>query len=148
MNADQPTGAGESGSSHLVDLSRSACEELLSQHVVGRVGFCGAAGPLILPVNYRIYNDQIVFRTSPYGMLSELRQRTPVAFEVDGIDESAERGWDVLGRGFAEGVTMDYPLTQLWQKGPIPWASGVRNLFIAITLESLTGRVVRGPFVD
>ena len=87
-----------------------------------------------------------MFRTSPYGMLSELRRRTAVAFEVDGIDEPTETGWDVLGRGFAEAVTGDYPLTQLWRSGPSPWAAGTRNLFIAITLTSLTGRIVRGPF--
>ena len=136
------------GSSHFRELTRSECEELLQEHVVGRVGFCGAAGPLILPVNYRVHTGQVVFRTSAYGMLAELRRRTPVAFEIDGIDEPAETGWDVLGRGTAEGVTHDRLLTELWGSGPIPWAKGTRNMFIAITLTSLTGRVIRGPFAD
>ena len=136
------------GSSHFRELTRSECEERLQEHVVGRVGFCGAAGPLILPVNYRIHTGQVVFRTSAYGMLAELRRRTPVAFEIDGIDESAETGWDVLGRGTAEGVMHDHLLTELWGSGPIPWAQGTRNMFIAITLTSLTGRVIRGPFAD
>ncbi|HYI55363.1 MAG TPA: pyridoxamine 5'-phosphate oxidase family protein, partial [Microlunatus sp.] len=124
------------------------CEELLQKHVVGRVGFCGAAGPVILPVNYRVHTGQVVFRTSAYGLLSELRRRTPVAFEIDGIDEPAETGWDVLGRGTAEAVMHDHVLTELWGSGPIPWAKGTRNMFIAITLTSLTGRVIRGPFAD
>lgn len=147
MTTEQPTPIQRS-SSHLVDLSRSECEERLGQHVVGRVGFCGAAGPVIVPVNYRMANGQVVFRTSPYGMLAPLQRRTAVAFEVDGIDESAATGWDVLARGFAEAVTNDHSLAQLWQSGPVPWARGVRNLFIAITVEELTGRMVRGPFVD
>ena len=58
------------GSSHFRELTRSECEALLQKHVVGRVGFCGAAGPLILPVNYRVHAGQVVFRTSAYGMLS------------------------------------------------------------------------------
>lgn len=148
MNDDELTGEQPRGSSHLKELTRSECENLLQQHVVGRVGFCGAAGPLILPVNYRMYAGQVVFRTSPYGMLSELQQRTLVAFEIDGIDEKAETGWDVLGRGFAEAVTLDYALTQLWRDSPEPFAMGTRNLFVAITLSSLTGRVVRGAFAD
>jgi len=147
MNVDDLGGLPR-GSSHFRELTRSECEELLQQHVVGRVGFCGGAGPLILPVNYRVHTDQVVFRTSAYGMLAELRRRTPVAFEIDGIDESAETGWDVLGRGTAEGVVEDHLLTELWGSGPIPWAKGTRNMFIAITLTSLTGRVVRGPFAD
>ena len=135
-------------SSHLRELSRSACEQLLSQHVVGRVGFCSAGGPVILPVNYRLYNEQVVLRTSPYGLISELRRRTPVAFEVDDIDERAETGWDVLGRGFAEAVTGDHPLNQLWRTVPAPWAAGTRSLFIAITLTSLSGRIVRAHPAD
>ena len=136
------------GSSHFRELTRAECEERLQEHVVGRVGFCGAAGPLILPVNYRVHTGQVVFRTSAYGMLAELRRRTPVAFEVDGIDEPAETGWDVLGRGTAEAVMHDHLLTELWGSGPIPWAKGTRNMFIAITLTSLTGRVIRGPFAN
>jgi uncharacterized protein len=136
------------GSSHFRELTRAECEERLQEHVVGRVGFCGAAGPLILPVNYRVHTGQVVFRTSAYGMLAELRRRTPVAFEIDGIDEPAETGWDVLGRGTAEAVMHDHLLTELWGSGPIPWAKGTRNMFIAITLTSLTGRVIRGPFAD
>lgn len=136
------------GPGHLEELSPSTCRDLLAQHAVGRVGFAENGGPVILPVNYRIADTTIVFRTSPAGMLSQLRRRTAVAFEVDGIDESSQRGWSVLGRGFAEGVTGDHQLTQLWQSGPVPWAGGTRNLFIAITLDELTGRRVRGPWVD
>ena len=148
MNVEELAGEHPGGSSHLRELTWAECEKLLQQHVVGRVGFCGAAGPLIVPVNYRFYTGQVVFRTSPYGMLSELMRRTPVAFEIDGIDEPAETGWDVLGRGFAEAVTLDHHLTQLWSSGPVPWAKGTRNLFIAITLTTLTGRVIRGAFAD
>ena len=148
MNDEDLAGTSPPGPSHLRDLSRSACEELLRQHIVGRVAFCGAAGPVILPVNYRLYNEQVVFRTSPYGTLSELRRRTRTAFEIDDIDESAGAGWDVLGCGFAEAVTGDHPLNQLWRTGPIPWAAGTRSLFIAITLTSLSGRTVRTPFAD
>lgn len=148
MNVEELAAELPGDSNHLRELTWPECEDLLQKHVVGRVGFCGAAGPLILPVNYRIYTGQVVFRTSPYGMLSELRRRTPVAFEIDGIDEPAETGWDVLGRGFAEAITLDHPLVQLWSSGPVPWAKGTRNLFVAITLTSLTGRVIRAAFAD
>lgn len=134
--------------SHLRELTPSECEKLLQEHQVGRVAFCGGAGPLILPVNYRVHTGQVVFRTSAYGPLAELRRRTPVAFEIDGISQREEAGWDVLARGTAEAVTQDHVLAELWGSGPIPWAKGTRNLFIAITVTSLTGRVLRGPFAD
>ena len=50
--------------------------------------------------------------------------------------------------GYAEAVTGDHQLSQLWRTGPTPWAAGTRSLFIAITLTTLSGRSVRGPFAD
>ena len=145
MTAPRPT---ERPGEHLMEIPRARCEELLRQHTVGRVGFTSAAGPHVLPVTYRISNDTVGFRTSPHGVFSVLARRTPVAFEIDDIDETGGTGWNVLVQGFSEAVTRDFSLTQLWRDGPVPWASGVRNLFVAITLESVTGRMVRGPFVD
>ena len=37
-------------------------------------------------VNYALHVGAVVFRTTPYGPLSVLVRRTPVAFEVDHID--------------------------------------------------------------
>jgi hypothetical protein len=88
------------------------------------------------------------FRTSPHGELSCLARHTRVAFEIDEIDEKRTIGWNVLVLGSAEQVIGRYPLTTLWKEGPVPWASGVRTLFIAITPERITGRLVRAAFVD
>lgn len=135
-------------STHLEELTASTCRQLLAEHTVGRVGFDSDGGSVIFPVNYQLVDDAIVFRTSPAGTLAQLRRRTSVAFEVDGIDEGGHRGWSVLVSGFAEVVTNDHQLAQLWQTGPVPWARGTRNLFVAIRLDSVTGRRIRGPWVD
>jgi hypothetical protein len=62
--------------------------------------------------------------------------------------EEQESGWSVLVLGSGERVTEQYTLSTLWKEGPVPWASGTRNLFIAITPESITGRSVGAPFAD
>jgi uncharacterized protein len=134
--------------SNFAELSRSECEKLLAEHSVGRVGLAAPAGPQILPVTYAYYGKTVVFRTSPYGVLSSLERHTRVAFEIDDIDEERESGWSVLVLGSAERVTQQYTLSTLWKEGPVPWASGTRNLFIAITPDSITGRSVRAPFAD
>jgi hypothetical protein len=46
-------------------------------------------------VTYTYYAKTIVFRTSPYGVLSSLERHTRVAFEIDDIDEERESGWSV-----------------------------------------------------
>jgi uncharacterized protein len=134
--------------SNFVELSRPECEKLLAEHSVGRVALNAPAGPQILPVTYGFYANTIVFRTSPYGVLSSLERHTRVAFEIDNIDENQQSGWSVLVQGSAERVTQQYTLSTLWKEGPVPWASGTRNLFIAITPESITGRAVRALSAD
>jgi nitroimidazol reductase NimA-like FMN-containing flavoprotein (pyridoxamine 5'-phosphate oxidase superfamily) len=129
---------------HLVELSESDCRELLAQHTAGRVGFMAGDGPLILPVTYQYRNGSVIFRTSPIGPLAELVRRTPVAFEIDEINEQNKSGWSVLVVGFAEAMAHNYLLTSAWETGPVPWADGVRNLFVEIKPRKISGRAVRG----
>ena len=76
-------------------------------------------------------------------MISQLARRTNVAFEIDGVDEEARRGWSVVVRGTAERVMQAHDLVELWTKtGPVPWAAGTRTLHIAITPRTITGRDV------
>jgi uncharacterized protein len=136
-------------SSQFGELSRERCLELLSSHHAGRVAWNAADGPLVLPVTYAMYTNDVVFRTSPYGALSTLTSPTKVAFEIDEVDEQAGTGWSVLVRGRAQAVRQEFDLTTLWQmEGIVPWATGTRNLFIAITPDSITGRTVQAPYAD
>ncbi len=123
------------------ELPLDECERRLRQQTVGRVAWNAADGPQLLPVNYAYYNKTIVFRTASEGVISQLAHRTNVAFEIDGIDEEARRGWSVVVRGTAERVMQAYDLIELWTKtGPVPWAAGTRTLHIAITPRTITGR--------
>jgi uncharacterized protein len=138
----------EGSTGRFEELTLAECERLLAEHKAGRVGVNAPAGPQILPVTYAYYAKTIVFRTSPYGVLSSLERHTRVAFEIDDIDEERESGWSVLVLGSAERVTREYTLTSLWEDGPVPWAEGTRNLFIMITPETITGRIVGAPPAD
>jgi nitroimidazol reductase NimA-like FMN-containing flavoprotein (pyridoxamine 5'-phosphate oxidase superfamily) len=99
-------------------------------------------------VTYQYRNGSVIFRTSPFGPLAGLVRRTSVAFEIDNIDEENKSGWSVLVLGFAEALTDDYLLTSAWETGPVPWADGVRNLFIEIKPRKISGRAARHPSRD
>src|SRR5829696_1212908 len=143
------TTSGGPSTSHFHELTRARCDELLATHRAGRVAWNGPDGPMVLPVTYGVYNGDIVFRTSPYGALSALTDRTNVAFEIDEIDPEAGIGWSVLVRGWARAVVGSYDLVNLWQmEGVEPWATGARNLFISITPHTITGRAVKAPFAE
>ena len=85
-------------------ISRAQCVELLQSHSVGRVAWQSADGPEILPVNYVWYDDSVVFRTAPNGLLAGLVWATDVAFEIDELNSRRREGWSVVLHGRTQAV--------------------------------------------
>jgi len=141
-----PTGEADRGQRpgrriNYADLTPAECQTLLESRNVGRIAWNAGHGPQIFPVSYACAADLIVFRTSPFGVLSELVRPTQVAFEVDDLDDAAHTGWSVIARGRAQAVASPALLSHLWTvEGAEPWAAGVRNVFIGISVERITGR--------
>lgn len=129
------------------DLDTDKCQDLLALHSIGRIAWTAADGPQLFPVSYTWVPGLIIFRTSPYGILSELVQRTVVVFEVDETDQTNRVGWSVIVRGRAAGIAFpDHPAQPLTMNA-VPWASGHRNLVIGVTPTQITGRRF-GPVAD
>jgi nitroimidazol reductase NimA-like FMN-containing flavoprotein (pyridoxamine 5'-phosphate oxidase superfamily) len=97
-------------------------------------------GPRIVPLNYRVRGNSIVFRTAPYSELSTYGWDTDLAFEVDDYDRESHSAWSVvaLGRAHALDDPDEVQRTrlehELW-----PWASGSRNVFVELPWRELTG---------
>lgn len=127
--------------SHLTELSREECYELLASRSVGRVAFVVHDSPVVLPVNHSVDGDDIVFRTSPRTELGRRMIDGQVAFEVDDFDEFNQSGWSVLVQGSVE---YDDPAVPLPPDEARPWAEGVRNLVVRIRPRLVTGRRLLG----
>ena len=122
------------------DLSVEQCRDLLALRHVGRIAWTAADGPQLFPISYVWHDGAVIFRTSAYGVLSELVQRTEVVFEVDDIDQERRLGWSILVRGCAAGIAPEELTRPSVMATALPWASGHRNLIIAVTPEEITGR--------
>lgn len=116
--------------------------ELLSVHLphVGRVALPAEGGPLILPVNYRVVDGCVVFRTAPGSKLAAATRGMDVAFEADAVDQAWEEGWSVLVRGRAVEVTDPDELARLHRLPLRPWAGGERPHYIKILPSQISGR--------
>ncbi|MCW2812002.1 MAG: hypothetical protein JWP61_2460 [Friedmanniella sp.] len=124
-------------------LSERQCWELLQGSDLARVAWQTADGPQILPVTYVCHGASLVFRTSPYGPLSELIRSTDVALEVDELDRQRRCGWSVVIQGRAAAVNEPAEMVRLWTvAGLVPWAPGVRNVFIRIEPRRMSGRLL------
>ncbi|GGY14786.1 pyridoxamine 5'-phosphate oxidase family protein [Streptomyces anandii] len=138
---DLPPGQGQALlHPRLTDLGEDECRALLSTHGVGRVALTGPDGPAVLPVNYDVVDDALVFRTAPDAAPAAAAGQE-VAFEVDHVDETMSRGWSVLAVGRAEAVTDAEAVRRLAERArSTPWAGGPRPLWVRITPTRLTGR--------
>lgn len=125
----------------LRDLSPPECRTLLSTHGVGRVAVSASDGrPAVVPVNYDVIDDAIVFRAAP-GSVPAAAAHKEVAFEVDHVDDALSQGWSVLAVGPASVVTDPDSVRRLAQRAhTTPWAGGEREMWLSIRPTSLTGR--------
>src|SRR5687768_10877181 len=133
--------AAEGGAVHdSIELPPQECLRLLKEKVVGRIAFNTANGLRILPVNYVVHDDRIVFRTVPYGVLARSRA-ADVAFEVDELDDQLRAGWSVLAVGPCERIEDAADLAAIREsEPPTPWVSGSRDLYFGIRWKGLSGR--------
>jgi hypothetical protein len=101
----------------LTELSREECFALLATQVVGRVAVATPGeAPIVIPVNFVLDGDAIVFRSSA-GTKLHLLAGNPVSFQVDGVDPNRRRGWSVLAWGKAVEVGSWRSATSCWRPG-------------------------------
>ena len=123
------------------ELNAGECQALLRSGVAGRVAVSTPTGPHIVPVNYTVVENAIVFRTAPYSLLGTYGRESMLAFEIDGFDEVNELGWSVQARGRVEAVTDRAELALIRDVAePQPWAGGARSLYLRLRWSELSGR--------
>jgi nitroimidazol reductase NimA-like FMN-containing flavoprotein (pyridoxamine 5'-phosphate oxidase superfamily) len=125
-------------------LDERACMELLRTGEVGRVAVTLGALPAIFPVNFRMVDDAIVFRTGPGTKLSAASDGAVVAFEVDDWDRADRSGWSVLAVGPAEVVRDADVAFKVVDAELEPFAGGERSTIVRIDPVILSGRRIVG----
>jgi nitroimidazol reductase NimA-like FMN-containing flavoprotein (pyridoxamine 5'-phosphate oxidase superfamily) len=124
-------------------LSPAECVDLLEPGGIGRVGITDEEGVIILPVNYAVIGQAIIYRTAPDTLLA-LRANTQVSFEVDQCDETLHEGWSVLVQGHAHEVTDEHQVQQLEDTTHLkPWAPGARDVYVRLAPTQISGRRIQ-----
>ena len=135
--------AAELGSGPIV-LDRAECMQLLAAKSVGRIAYTGDTGARILPVNYILGADCVIFRTVPDGEIFRYALNSNCAFEIDETDEFFESGWSVVAVGRLQLATEGDFASMQYGKLPEPWAGGSRWMFVRLPCEQVSGRRVIG----
>ena len=130
-------------------LDEAECLRLISPGGIGRIVYMGRYGLTVLPVNYKLHQGSILFRTgqdSPTGedlQTGIAHAEYQVAFEIDDINPAAHEGWSVLIHGPAHQMTTDDERAAVEDSGVVPWPGGEKEHAIRITPNRITGRRLR-----
>jgi len=130
-------------------LDEAECLRLISPGGIGRIVYMGRYGLTVLPVNYKLHQGSILFRTgqdSPTGedlQTGIAHAEYQVAFEIDDINPAAHEGWSVLIHGPAHQMTTDTERALVEELGVEPWGPGPKGLAIRITPDRIAGRRLR-----
>ena len=122
-------------------LPFDVCLRLLASVPVGRVGFFADGEIVILPVNYVVDGQDMVFRTARGSKLSAAEGRDLVTFEADEYNEQTRSGWSVVVTGRAEVIYEDAEIQRLSRLGLHPWVTAADHPFwIRIRANAVSGR--------
>jgi len=133
----------------LETLDDAECLRLIADGGIGRLLFAGRWDLTVLPVNYKLHDGAILFRTAQDSATEEdlrtgiAHAEFRVAFEVDDFDIQAQEGWSVLIQGPAHHLDTEEERSHALAVGVQPWPSGPREHFIEIRPARITGRRIR-----
>ncbi|MGD0312579.1 MAG: pyridoxamine 5'-phosphate oxidase family protein [Acidimicrobiales bacterium] len=127
----------------LEPLTIGECEALIAPGGVGRVVFSDERGPVALPVNFRVSEGDIVFRTEPNAGFVTSLATGDVSFEVDHLDETLTEGWSVLLTGKSHVIVDPGEVRRAQSLAIVPWAAGDRDAYVCLVPREITGRRIR-----
>lgn len=116
------------------------CFGLLGSVPVGRIGFLAGGEVIILPVNFLVDGQDVVFRTAQGSKLSSIEVGHYVGFEADAYDPATETGWSVLVSGLAEIVDDEADAARLDARELRSWGEPADPVWVRIRPSSISGR--------
>ena len=121
-------------------LTDHQCRELLTQVSVARIGLSVDSLPVILPVNFVVDADSIVFRTGHGLKLSAATAGDVACLEADDIDTLGHGGWSVLVTGRLQEITGPDELEAAERLPLAPWWHQVDQRYVRLSMDLLSGR--------
>jgi len=122
-------------------LDRETCFDLLQTVGIGRVAWATESGRvLVLPVNFVVDEDAVVFKTAEGSKLEAVRGGRPLSFEADDVEPALHVGWSVLITGEAEVVTAADQLRRLAELPVAPWDATPKPFLVRLPAHEVTGR--------
>lgn len=121
-------------------LDRAACLAHLENSLLGRVALSMGALPTILPVNFRLVDEHVVFRTGVGSKLDAAARGAVIAFEVDSVDPIGHTGWSVVVTGIAHEATTNGWVDPIVASAIPRWAPAGASRVLQLSSDIISGR--------
>lgn len=119
------------------DLTPEQCWELLRADELGRLAFRMTDEVHLVPINYAVDGETILFRTAEGNKLLGLTMHPEVVFEIDAYE--SDRAHSVIVRGIARRLEEDEEHRA--ENVPLrPWVSTPKYNVVEIRPTEITGR--------
>jgi len=118
-------------------LDPEECWRLLHAHTLGRLATATDDGPRIWPINYRVREQSLIFRTAPGTKASDIGHNGRVAFEIDGLEAGLH--WSVVVLGTAHVIEQDDPGPRTERDELMPVAPGPKPVLFRIRPDAVSG---------
>src|SRR3954462_2933116 len=105
--------------------------------------FTEDALPAVQPVNFRMWQGNVVIRVAGGPKLAAAARNLVVAFQADELDADLHAGWSITVVGRTQRITDVSELVQLPGTFLQPRVDGQRDHFVLIRTEKVTGRRLR-----
>jgi nitroimidazol reductase NimA-like FMN-containing flavoprotein (pyridoxamine 5'-phosphate oxidase superfamily) len=118
-------------------LDAEECWHLLGAQTMGRLATSTDQGPRIWPINYRVREKSLIFRSAPGSKVSDIGRDGRVAFEIDGLESGLH--WSVVVLGTAQVIDQDDPGPRTERDELMPVAPGPKPVMFRIEPDAVSG---------
>lgn len=121
---------------YFTPIPEDECRSLLKSTDYGRIAWADGDEMIVLPVNFTVWQERILFHAATGSRLASLAEGTNVAFQTDDVDTDEALGWSVLVQGRTARVEAEH--------APVTWRDVTDLVAIGIEETSIGGRVMSG----
>ncbi len=130
---------------HLEVLDQEECRSLLGSRPVGRLGLSENALPVVLPVNFVVDEDRILFISDDGVKLRAAREGAVACLEVDSYDTMRHSGWSVLVTGRLAEIPPGPRRDRAEQMALQAWALPAARHYVELGIDLMSGRRIDVP---
>lgn len=121
-------------------LDRDECLDLLRTATIGRLCISRGALPAMVPMNFRLVDDRIVFRVARGSRLDEAVDGRVVAFEAGEARPGEGDGWSVSVTGTAQTISDPADIAILDEAGIARWTQWGTDHYVVVPTNLISGR--------